>query len=201
MSLSARYNSLKVRLELLESHYVRDLYAKSQLGELEDKDYDLCRGYRVLCHAEIESYLEDRADEILNFSYNQWRNEKKITRSLLSLFSYFKFLDDHKTSLETKVGKMCNDFRTEVIRNNHGLKEANLKNLFKPLGIDFSSGELDQTWINTMNSYGESRGIIAHTSYQTQTPIDLTTEKDILDQIREGLEHLDELVNNLLTPP
>lgn len=201
MTLSKRYDTLRIRLELLETHYVEELYEKSDLGELEDRDYDLCRGYRVLCHAEIESYLEDRAEELLIFSINQWKKEKKITKSLLSLFSYFKFIENHNTNLETKIGKICNDFRSEVIKQNHGLKEANLKNLFKPLGIDFSSNDLDQTWINTMNSYGESRGITAHTSYQTQRPIDLTTERTNLEQIKEGLEHLDQLVNNLLASP
>lgn len=149
MTLSERYRTLEVRLELLETHYVEELYEKSHLGELEDRDYDLCRGYRVLCHAEIESYLEDRAEELLLFSIHQWRNEKKITKSLLSLCSYFKFIENHSKDLETKIIKICNDFKKEVIKQNHGLKEANLKKLFKPLGIDFSSNDLDQTWINT----------------------------------------------------
>lgn len=196
MSQSSRYSSLKTRLLNLEEHYVAELYEKSNLGLLDEKEQDLCRGYRVLCHAEIESYSEDRARELLSTASREWKESKRVTKSLLCLFAYFKFIENNKFTLDTKVSRVCSDFEKEKIKANHGLKESNLKSIFVPLGIDFT--ELDQTWLNTMNSYGSSRGETAHTSYKTQAPIDLNSEKDTIDKIMVGLRELDLKISQLL---
>ncbi|MEC1402764.1 HEPN domain-containing protein [Bacillus subtilis] len=208
---SERFNNLESRLYDLENHYVSQLYEKSVI-DLNPKELDMCRGYRVLCHAEVESYLEDRALELLNHSRSNWFHHKKINTSLLSLFAHYKFLDNPVINgyeevgegnnnrkymkLDEKIGKICADFKEEKIKMNHGLKQKNLINLLVPLGIDVF--ELDTAWLSTMDSFGSRRGETAHTSVQTQQPIDLTTEKSDLEIIKHGLKELDELIDNLL---
>ncbi|WP_324674609.1 HEPN domain-containing protein [Bacillus velezensis] len=208
---SNRYNNLESRLNDLENHYVSQLYEKSVI-DLNPKELDMCRGYRVLCHAEVESYLEDRALELLNFSRSNWFQYKKISTSLLSLFAHYKFLDNPEINgyeevsernnnrkymkLEEKIGKICADFKEEKIKMNHGLKQKNLINLLVPLGIDIF--ELDTAWLSTMDSFGSRRGETAHTSVHTQQPIDLTTEKNDLEIIKHGLKELDEIIDNML---
>lgn len=211
MIYSERYDNLQSRLNELESHYVSQLYEKSVI-DLNPQELDMCRGYRVLCHAEIESYLEDRSLELLNLSRSNWFQHKKISASLLSLFAHYKFLDNpvisgyeeieersngrRYMSLNDKIGKICADFKEEKIKMNHGLKQKNLINLLVPLGIDVFN--LDTAWLSTMDSFGSRRGETAHTSVSTQQPIDLTTEKSDLEIIKHGLKELDELINNLL---
>ncbi|KOA81394.1 hypothetical protein ACR53_03220 [Bacillus stratosphericus] len=208
---SVRYYNLESRLNDLENHYVSQLYEKSFL-DLNPKELDMCRGYRVLCHAEVESYLEDRALELLNHSRSNWFQHNKIKTSLLSLFAHYKFLDNPEINgyrdvgergnnrkymkLDEKIGKLCADFKEEKIKMNHGLKQKNLINLLVPLGIDVF--ELDTAWLSTMDSFGSKRGETAHTSVHTQQPIDLTTEKSDLEIIKHGLRELDELIDNML---
>ncbi|MYW22494.1 hypothetical protein GTY48_02170 [Bacillus thuringiensis] len=208
---SDRYNNLESRLNDLENHYVSQLYGKPVI-DLNPKELDMCRGYRVLCHAEVESYLEDRALELLNHSRINWFRDKKINTSLLSLFAHYKFLDNPEINryqdveersnnrkymkLDEKIGKICADFKEEKIKMNHGLKQKNLINLFVPLGIDVF--ELDTAWLSTMDSFGSRRGETAHTSVHTQQPIDLTTEKSDLEIIKHGLREMDELIGNML---
>ncbi|WP_394219115.1 HEPN domain-containing protein [Halobacillus trueperi] len=208
---SDRYNYLESRLDELENHYVSHLYEKSVL-DLDPQELDMCRGYRVLCHAEVESYLEDRALELLGHSRNNWFRLKKVSTSLLSLFAHYKFLDNPEINgyedvgdrsnnrkymkLDEKIGKICADFKEEKIKMNHGLKQKNLISLLVPLGVDVF--ELDTAWLSTMDSFGSRRGETAHTSVNTQQPIDLRNEKSDLEIIKHGLKELDELIDEML---
>ncbi|CEQ21377.1 HEPN domain-containing protein [Paraclostridium sordellii] len=189
----ARYRALKSRLKELEKHYIKSFYDKDPF-ELTPRQHDLARGYRVLCHAEIESYLEEIATDLLKYSVDQWNINKKVTITMTAMLTYF-----HKTEKKDKLGTMFNqgatNFKRQVIEKNHGIRSDNIKKLFRPLGIDID--ELDSAWVSTLDTYGSRRGETAHTSARAQQVIDLRAEKQDLVNIVEGIEALEQLIFNL----
>lgn len=109
-----------------------------------------------------------------------------------------KVVPPEKIKIGKKIELAINCFK-RVIEQNHGVKEANILALLLPIGID--SDDLDPTLIATMNTFGEQRGLVAHssaTSYRTIQPPDPATELSRVQQIVQGLSRVDELINNLM---
>ena len=108
--------------------------------------------------------------------------------------------DNHDKRLEIteKINSAIKSFK-KIIDNNHGVKEKNILALLLPIGID--SDDLDPAWLADMNTFGEKRGLVAHTSatsYMTiQTP-DPANELNTVTQIKNELLRIDELINNLI---
>jgi hypothetical protein len=48
---------------------------------------------------------------------------------------------------------------SNVVETNHGIKEYNLRSLLVPIGVDVMASSTD---IQALNSFGESRGYLAH---------------------------------------
>ena len=88
---------------------------------------------------------------------------------------------DKKESIETKVNKIVVDYRNQTIKNNHGIREHNLKEIFEPLG--YCLDDFDSAFIATLDSFGIDRGRVAHTAAQTSTIYDKTTEMNRIDGI------------------
>ncbi|MFM6253265.1 MAG: hypothetical protein ACKPEQ_29680, partial [Dolichospermum sp.] len=103
-----------------------------------------------------------------------------------------------RLEITEKINSAIKSFK-KVIDNNHGLKEKNILALLLPIGID--SDDLDPAWLADMNTFGEKRGLVAHTSatsYMTiQTP-DPANELNTVTQITHELLRIDELINNLI---
>ncbi|MDH4029199.1 MAG: hypothetical protein OEU95_10250, partial [Nitrospirota bacterium] len=58
-----------------------------------------------------------------------------------------------------------------------------------PLGINHN--DIDATWLTTMDSYGNNRGLVAHKSSSVQKQIDKNDELKDVEFILKGLEELD----------
>jgi hypothetical protein len=91
------------------------------------------------------------------------------------------------------------------MRENHGIKEKNILALLLPVGIN--SDNIDQEWLNLLNTFGKKRGEIAHqsaASYKTTQPIDpkeeLETVKKIIGKFPgiKGLKDIDQLLEQLM---
>ena len=68
-----------------------------------------------------------------------------------------------------------------------------------PIGIE--SDDLQADWLSNMNSFGEGRGIFAHTSassYQLQQPPDPKSELDTVNRIVYGKENNQEIFQGLI---
>jgi hypothetical protein len=213
MSLSSKFISLEHELEKLRMHLLPAEFEQIEICDERTQIQTLA--YLVLAHAEIEAYLEDRAWETALNSYQVWREQGKANRILLSIIAFSgchlepppktltpqkgsKKWKEEKLDLDRKLQKAINAFH-HVIRENHGLKEINILALLLPIGIQCEV--LDSTWIATMNTFGEKRGQVAHTSglsYRTQQPPDPKTEFDRISQILEGLKTIDLLINSLI---
>ena len=179
-----KYRELCRRIKEIEKHLVRSFVVKNVM-DLSERELDLCRGYKVLCHAEIEYYFEEVARMILNESLLCWRNEKKVTLPIVGLLGNYEKIETND-NIDTKINKVANDYLVKVLKGNHGIKEENLKKIYVNLGIDTS--EFDLTWIMALSSYGSSRGTIAHTSAMAQNPINIQEAIADTNYILNGIE-------------
>lgn len=179
-----KYRELCRRIKEIEKHLVRSFVVKNVM-DLSERELDLCRGYKILCHAEIEYYFEEVARMILNESLLCWRNEKKVTLPIVGLLGNYEKIETND-NIDTKINKVANDYLVKVLKGNHGIKEENLKKIYVNLGIDTS--EFDLMWIMALSSYGSSRGTIAHTSAMAQNPINIQEAIADTNYILNGIE-------------
>lgn len=179
---SDRYKTLVERINQLEGHL---LPLVNQTGEYNFKDQDLIRSFCLLCHAEIESYLEDYSFEIISKAFKKWEiNKINISPIIFHLaFSY------NGKSKELPYSMVVQNYQVviKIIKSNNGIKENNLNCFFRPIGFD-----IDPTLKSILNDFGISRGQIAHTSFQTQQPLDPISESGNVNLILQGLKTFDE---------
>lgn len=179
MPKSARFRILTKELNRLKKQFIPKI---NPTGSYSDRQLALTLAYRVLAHAEIESYFEDRVWEVAINAKNNWDNQGKTCRTLICLLAFSgqmmevppdtlnptkgsKKLPDEKIKINKKIDLAINSFK-RVIDQNHGIKEANILALLLPIGID--TDDLDAAWLATMNTFGEERGVVAHTSATPQ---------------------------------
>ncbi|MBD1213135.1 MAG: HEPN domain-containing protein [Dolichospermum sp.] len=214
MPESDKFITLKTQLDRLKDEFLPEI---SPTGSYSESQLSRTAAYRVLAHAEIESYLEERAWKIVIDAKKAWETGK-TTRTLICLLGFSDLTmdkppdtlkkpnnvkqDNHDKRLEIteKINSAIKSFK-KVIDNNHGLKEKNILALLLPIGIDSNDLDPNNTWFATMNTFGEKRSLVAHTSatsYMTiQTP-DPANELNTVNQITDELLRIDELINNLI---
>lgn len=171
MPNSRRFNKLVRRIEYLENSM---LPASKINGNYTRKEQDLIRGFVVLVHAEVESYLEDRASAKIKSELSKWRNDRKrsncIKAAMAFLSNEINFLNDtNKKSLEHRVVRVVNHY-LGLIQKNNGIKKKNVYALLLPIGLEVEN--IDPLWLEEMNSFGAFRGEIVHTTHSVQSPID-----------------------------
>lgn len=213
MPSSIRFRDLQRELNRLKKQFLPKF---SPTSNYTDRQIALTTAYRVLAHAEIESYIEDRVWEVALYAKQEWDRQKKSNRTLICLLGFSgqmmevppitltpirgnRVVPPERTDIDKKIDSALNVFR-KVIENNHGLKEKNLLALLLPIGI--KSNELDSVFLANMDTFGEQRGLVAHssaTSYRTTQLPDPATELDKVQQIIVDLQTLDDLISCLTT--
>ena len=170
-------------------------------GQYSALQEDHARAYVLLVHAEIESYFEDRVQEVVDHSHARWRQSSTCTRSLERLLRYH--LDSQKllwasiTVTADAIEAAINSYRS-IVSNNNGVKERNLLSLLYPIGLDYR--KLDRTWLATMDSFGSNRGGFAHGSQiKTQQTIDPQSEyKTVRDFVLPPMRKIDRMLTRLM---
>lgn len=197
MAMSRRLKQLVNRLAELRGHLLPPQF--SPTGQYTDRDHDLARAYLVLVHAEIEAYCEDRGRKIARRAHQIWQTKGRRGAVLIRLLEFhhvstrkpWTTLDKSPDRIESAVNSYMSS-----IDQNHGIREENLCKILFPIGVEPAS--LDPVWLTTMDSFGQSRGTVAHTSVKTQQPIDPQTEfLRVNTQILPGLKKLDRKINRL----
>lgn len=177
-----KYNKLKQRIITIKKHF--DF--SPGINGLTSLQNDKVRSVLLLCHAEIESYIEYLALDLIDDARVKWRKNHVANYNLASLFIASVKIEATQSAL-TKSEKMIADYIQSVQTSNHGVKEHNIKSLFGPLGYDID--DFDSSFISTLNTFGSDRGRIAHTSAkQTSSMYDKETEYNRIDDIIKGLE-------------
>lgn len=198
MGGSARYQTLSRRFRRLRQQFIPAKF--SATGIYPPEVLDRARAFRLLLHAEIEHFFEDRAIEIADRACAAWTKKHKPSNTLLCLLSNFRGDSSGlpkklgtKTTASSVVNKCVAQFRFSVTRNN-GIKTENLLGLFLPIGVDESN--FDVTWLAALDTFGTNRGAAAHSSWVTYS-IDPKTELALAEEILKGLKEFDEALNTL----
>jgi hypothetical protein len=181
--------------------------------------------FRVLAHAQIESFIEDRAKEIVDIATKHWRTKNEASKTILSLLNFY-IKQENSPNIEIRTLASCSLFQYldnicplievakpdvpnisemvisaskyfhSLIENNHGIRRTNLEKLLPPIGVDMS--ELDPVWLLDMDSFGEKRGFSAHKSIScVSSAIDHRSEINTIKHLLEGLVFTDSIINKL----
>lgn len=197
MSSTKRF--LLLRRELLKAKRAFLPAKFNPMGSYSELQSDRARGFLVVAHAEIESFIEDRVRDTATTSVEIWRTQRKTTTALAALLSYV-FLEENEPrwkSLDHRIGYAHNKFNLSV-RGNNGVKIENLKRLLMPVGQDMDS--LDPLFLGEMDNFGESRGAAAHGSNWRSTGRTVFDPKLECERVFDKLlPHLKSLDENLRT--
>jgi hypothetical protein len=177
MARSKRYKELVKEIHTLRKYLLPRQF--DPIGKYLDEELIKAIAFRVLAHAELESYVEDRVMELAKVATRSWKTNKKASCTLMGLLAFSgdemelppdsltpmqptqKSIWGKKIYLNNKIDDCMINFVGSV-KKNHGIKERNLLKFLLPVGVEADS--LDQTWLATMNSFGERRGESAHKS-------------------------------------
>lgn len=204
MALSNRYRLLTHRVAELRARFLPRPF--SPTGSYTDRVLDRARAYRLLVHAEIESYLEDRGREIALTVLQRWESDKKPRAVLISLLS-FHLCQSRLTVQQIREAYDGRGHDTEAhlkaagqgynhqLGSNNGVKEENVLRILMPLGLNGS--DIDRTWLSTLDSFGTARGETAHKSIGMHHPIDPKSEFDTVAVIIKGLKEIDKRLTDL----
>jgi hypothetical protein len=213
MAHTQRFNILKARLRELRKRMLPSIF--SPTGNYSDRQKDHARGYRLLAHAEIESYVEDAAREVIFKALRDWTLTQKPSKTIVAFMScYHSSWRPDDTNAQDEVLRLARNRKCiadnakeildaasnqyiEQLKNNHGIRTKNLQRILVPAGIDLTT--LDQTWLTNIDTFGELRGRVAHNSAARVTEsIDPKTEYDRVKGLLEGLKNLDEMLEGLM---
>ena len=173
------------------------------------------RAYRLLAHAEVEHFLEDRVREIASYAITAWNSGQITTRPLIALLAFSgremmcppntlhppqptaRVKHDEQIQLNERVRVATTTF-FQALKDNNGVKERNILRILIPVG--FVHSDLDPLWLAAMNSFGEARGEAAHNSATLATvshPPDPKSEYDLVKQVLLGLQDVDDKLTGL----
>lgn len=210
MASSLRFRQLKTEVGRLRRHFLPQKWDPT--GTYSERKLDRVRAFRVLAHAEIEYFIEKAILDLVEREYDDWKSSKKPAYVVICLIAATKSgwqdiesmreglatLDAPKikkddSSIQEWIERAMEQFR-KIVEENNGIKSRDLKRLLMPVGIALS--DLDQVWLNDMNSFGGQRGFVAHTSrLGVSIPLDPSTENDSVYRLLAGLETLDAMLN------
>ncbi len=205
MAESERFIALSNRLDELRSHLLPTDF--SPIGEYEPLQLDMAKGYRLLTHAEFESYLEDVAKDTVLYALQQWNRSKKPSMTIVSFLAAYHSCwavgDDQnnqelielsrgrtnpKESLKEIMDIASKQFINKI-GTNHGIKAKNFKSLILPTGIDIN--EFEPEMLPKLDSFGSKRGEIAHSSARVNQQINPKDELDDVNFLLDCFRQLD----------
>ncbi|WP_431933326.1 HEPN domain-containing protein [Nonomuraea jabiensis] len=198
--MSQRFLLLSRRITELKTYLLPAKF--SPVGLYSDRTHERTRAFRVLTHAEFESFIEDRALQVVDEAFRVWRSGGPIRPSLLALLAYKETPYAPPTSilappqrrspdLESRINTEKNNYSWYVRNKNHGIKEKNILKILMPLG--FLEHELDVTWLSILDSWAAARGATAHQTGKIQVKIDPYHELKTVREILAGFRDIDKL--------
>jgi hypothetical protein len=173
------------------------------MGNYSDDDIIRTLAFRVLAHAEIEAFVEERAWATVTKAIEVWTKHGRTGRTLAALLAFStshggeppttlepsqpsqKKTWPDRVDIDRRIANAANAY-WHVKNGNHGVKEANLMALLLPIGVNLTS--LDATMLMDLSAFGEARGDAAHNSgASVKAPPDPQGE---LKRVETLLQHL-----------
>jgi len=212
---SARYDALIVRVKELRRCLLPARF--SDLGVYHDVRRTTVRAlsFRVMAHAEIEAYIEERALAIASSAEVAWQKNQQVSLTTLSLLGFSghhlttppdtlkapglnqqKSWPD-KVEINIRIRNAINAYVRYVRMDNHGVRERQLMAVLIPLGI--APADLDPFAIADIDNFGRQRGEAAHSSTAGQMTlgVDPKNEYAVVQKIIKYLEAIDALLDGL----
>jgi len=172
--------------------------------------------FRVLTHAEVESYFEDRVIEVAKNALAAWRSRNTISRSLVHILAFSGSEMElppstiaapsptqakswpSRISIDERIENATTKYIRGVTVDNHGIREKNLISMLLPVGVDVL--RIDPIFLANMDNFGKKRGDAAHqsTSVQVTTGIDPKDEFQNIVTILAGIKLIDEQLDKLI---
>jgi hypothetical protein len=208
MPNSQRFRDLRRRLTELRQNLLPKAF--SPTGTYSTRQMDRARGYRLLAHAEIEAFIEGISREAVTKKIGDWVNHRNPSDLLVCFLASYHagwvpegeeellgspLPTTTRPAIKDAVNEAVDVAMTQyikIIKDNHGIREKNLKKLILPVGVRIT--DLDATWVTNMDEFGKQRGEVAHTNIGAQQAIDPRTELNTVTTLLEGLKLLDELI-------
>lgn len=195
---SSRYRLLAKRLNELRRNLLPGEF--DPVSQYSDEIYDRTLAFRVLAHAEFESFLEERALEHLRSALTAWGKSGSPSRCLVSLVAYSEVSRAEAVTKPQKsprrlqhcINDAARDYFHYVRERNHGIKEENILRILLPLGID--EHDLKQQWLLDTNEWAKRRGESAHQTGRVQVRPDPLKELKIVRSVRRGFYEVDKLL-------
>lgn len=176
-------------------------------GLYSDRVHQRAAAFRLLAHAEFESYLEDAVIAHVRERVARWKRTRRPSVTIASLIAYDEAAGISPTSLlnppqkpaptfDERLDETVRRFHSQVQDRNHGIREQNILSLVLPIGI--STEKLDLDWIQLVDSWAQERGSYAHQSgSKVQKKLDPAREYSTAKRIVDGLREIDQLVSRL----
>ncbi|WP_448309550.1 hypothetical protein [Pantoea sp. PGP6] len=165
---SPKFNEMTKRVKKLKGKYMARQIKKELANPLTYQHDPLhMAAYRLLVHAELEEYIEDKALETLSaikldvasngFATTHLRNILAIAKQVevpLAINEPYDEVDFKKV-----VSSIISEAEKAVSKNN-GIKRDSFLKLALFAGHELAS--IDTLLISSMNTYGKNRGSVAH---------------------------------------
>ena len=166
MQTSRRWKGLRREVETLRRQFLPDpfdplgIYANATLTQART------RGFLVLSHAEVESYLEEWAKEIARAADVVWSASGRVSTPLVFLLGTLGERIDPKgkdspQKLADASKKVFQRFYRQI-KDNNGIRETNVLTLFAPLGVPATV--LGPALVLGLDNFAGIRGTHAHHS-------------------------------------
>lgn len=208
-----RGTDLAVRLAGIE----RGLGIDDQFVPRSQQDVDRLHAYRLLAHAEVEEFIEQLASMATDVTSAQAMNGVlthaghhlvvawAIGRLRLDA-AKARYPDYRSADAVAKLAVGSADLTSAVtshrerIKNNNGLKEANVRQLLLPLG--FRESHFAPGLLNQLTAFGELRGAVAHATGMIGVAAWPTGSSEIgrTAALLPGLKQLEQVLPVLLHP-
>ncbi|TRW18074.1 hypothetical protein [Glacieibacterium frigidum] len=214
--MSARFDELSVRIGELRKLLLPAKFDPTGLYKDAMRVSTRAMSFRVLCHAEVEAYMEDRVLEISSTALKSWEKMRYVSTTAFHMIGFSgRTLDRPPETLHTedqnktkdwlsrveihdRFSRCVADYQRRVRKENHGIKEKNIMQMLVPIGFDMT--KCDGIFLQAMSTFGEARGTVAHTSgkLHVQKGIDPKGEYSVLLGILKSLEIIDKEMDRLL---
>ena len=132
------------------------------------QELDSIKAFKLLMHAEFETFIEDRILEAITDSVAQWVNGRAISRCLFNLV--LRWQDSNKDEIKpglvydgarlNELVRRCKKRACDEIEDNNSIKRDAFLRMCSSAGL--LSEDLSGTLLANLESFGKDRGEVAH---------------------------------------
>lgn len=191
----------------------------AKLVPADQSDVDRIHAFRLLAHAELQSYIEEVAGRVLDVTADKANSAGVLTHAGHHLIVFYCLhpLSDKRQAMQGRYPPYPREAalrgpgtgpalaqslkrHRDLIERNNGVKQGNVRPILLPLGYRdelFPPGLLDQ-----LDALGRDRGTVAHQSGLVSAASWPTGSSEIgrINSILPGLLSLEKYVPRLLRP-